>query len=170
MLTLLPDLCNFSSLRTYIDISELTIGIFQFLFHLPCEVYLLPSARSIVYTSARTERSICPTNYKEKEMCNRIYKCISYFYWNFHLFNINTNYSIRKLHILFYPYHYFFSEMSQQNISLFMPIILFIINVSNMDELKYTVGFSIVKRIEYQPRSSIEKYTPVTTSISYFLV
>ena len=79
MLTLLPDLCNFSSLRTYIDISELTTGIFQFLFHLPYEVYLLPSARSIVYTSARTERSICPTNYKEKEMCNRIYKCISHF-------------------------------------------------------------------------------------------
>ena len=132
MLTLLPDLCNFSSLRTYIDISELTIGIFQFLFHLPCEVYLLPSARSIVYTSARTERSICPTNYKEKEMCNRIYKCISYFHWNFNLLNITvveTNVILRiilsgKFSIILSVSLLFF-EMSQHNISLFMPIIPF---------------------------------------------
>ena len=68
-----------------------------------------------------------------------------------------TDYSIRKFHFSFYPYHYYFFEMIQHNISLFMPIILFIINVSNINELKYTVGFSIVKRIEYQPRSSIEK-------------
>ena len=118
MLTLLPDLCNFSSLRTYIDISELTIGIFQFLFHLPCEVYLLPSARSIVYTSARTERSICPTNYKEKEMCNRIYKCISYFYWNFYLLNI-TNYSIRKLQYYFIRIIIIFWDESAQHFSFY---------------------------------------------------
>ena len=168
MLTLLPDLCNFSSLRTYIDISELTIGIFQFLFHLPCEVYLLPSARSIVYTSARTERSICPTNYKEKEMYNRIYKCIFYFYWNFYL--LITNYSIRKLQYYFIRIIIIFLRWVSKTSLFLMHIILFNINVSNINELKYTVGFSIVKRIEYQPRSTIEKYTPVTTSISYFLV